>query len=498
MKLLALRLCEHDSNFSYFDGEKLHYFKSERTAQVKHHALNNIWEWRNVIKHIWNLDYKDLDEIAVVFDPWAHNLPHEDVETFFPAIEYEFIPAECKVWRVNHHLAHSLSTWMLTDQDPDVSIVLDGYGDRDTSWTVIKNNEIVKRGSFLNNGSFGTETAHAGRYLGVKADVDLDLAGKVMGLQAYGKINDRYLDVLKQYNVYSAKELFGIGNWFEFHKDPLVANLQPLDWIRTVHHRAGEALLEFFKEFANPDDVISYSGGVAQNVIWNTELKKHFKNLIIPPHCADDGLSLGAIEWLRKKHNLPPFKLDNFPFVQLDVAPEGTLTLETIKEVAKILASGKTVAWYQGHGEIGPRALGNRSILMDPRITNGKELINRIKNREGFRPFGASVLTEFKEHYFKIGYENPYMLYVADVVSPNLQAITHIDGTCRVQTVGDDNPTFKLLLEEFYNLTGCPVLLNTSLNLAGKPIAGYPENAQELFENSSLDCLVIGNTITQK
>jgi carbamoyltransferase len=498
MKLLALRLCEHDTNFSYFDGKKLHYYKSERTTQVKHHALNNIWEWRRVIKHVWDLDYRELDEIAVVFDPWAQNLPYEDVETFFPAVEYEFIPADCKVWRVNHHLAHSLSTWMLTDKEPDVSIVLDGYGDRDTAWSVIKNNTVIKTGSFSTTGSFGTETAHAGRYLGVKADVDLDLAGKVMGLQAYGKINYDYLNIINQYNVYSAKDLFGIGNWFEFHKDPLVANLQPLDWIRTVHHRAGQALVEFFKEFAGPDDVVSYTGGVAQNVIWNTELKKHFKNLVIPPHSADDGLSLGAIEWLRQKHNLPPFTIENFPYIQFDIAPGNEPTLETIKQVAALLAGGKTVAWYQGHGEIGPRALGNRSILMDPRIPNGKSLINRIKHREGFRPFGASVLDEYKSNYFDLDHNDPYMLYVAQVKDSSLQAITHIDGTCRVQTVKDENPKFRLLLEEFYKLTGCPILLNTSLNLAGKPIAGFPANAQELFENSALDCLVIGDTITQK
>ena len=135
---------------------------------------------------------------------------------------------------------------------------------------------------------------------------------------------------------------------------------------------------------------------------------------------------------------------------------------------------------------------------MDPRIPNGKEVINRIKNREGFRPFGASVLSEHKSDYFDLDYETPYMLHVTQVKSDTLQAITHVDSTCRVQTVKNENPNFRLLLEEFYKLTGCPILLNTSLNLAGKPIAAFPDNAQELFENSSLDCVVIGNSLYQK
>lgn len=497
MKLLALRLCEHDSNFSYFDGNKLHYYKSERTTQVKHHGFSNIWEWQRVIKSLWNLDYQDLDEIAIVFDPWVHNLP-VDNEDFFPAIEYDFIPAKCKVWRVSHHLAHSLSTWMLTDRDPDISFVFDGYGDKDKSWSVIKNGQIISSGSLSVNGSLGTETAHAGRYLGVQADVDLDLAGKVMGLQSYGNFNQDFFNIIKEYDIYSLKEIFNIKHWVNFKKDPLLANLQPLDWINTVHYRAGQALVEFFKEYAGPDDLISYTGGVAQNVIWNTELKKHFKNLVIPPHSADDGLSLGAIEWLRRRHNLPPFTIENFPYVQFDTAPDDEPTLDTIKEVAKILAEGNIVAWYQGNGELGPRALGNRSILMDPRIPNGKEIINRIKNREGFRPFGASVLSEYKSDYFDLDYETPYMLHVTQVKSNALQAITHVDGTCRVQTVKDENPNFRLLLEEFYKLTDCPVLLNTSLNLAGKPIAAFPDNARELFKNSTLDCVVIGNVLYQK
>jgi len=498
MKLLALRLCEHDSNFSYWDGSQLHYYKSERKKQIKYHSYQNLWEWRQEIKDVWDVDYSDIDEIVIVIDPDNYKLP-EDAKSFFPAVEYEFFPAPCKVWRINHHLAHSLSAWMLTDKDPDVYIAMDGHGDANRVWTVIKNEELLQEGWLDTNGSVGVNMTNAGHYLKIDCKHDLlEMPGKAMGLQSYGKLDQKFLDVIRQYDIYTVDDIFSLDHWVNHHNDLWLAHLQPLDWIRTVHERVGEALLEFFKKFANPTDVISYTGGIAQNVIWNTKLKEYFPNLIIPPHCGDEGLSLGAIEWLRRKHNLPPFVLNDFPFVQHDEAPHSKVTLDTIKHTANLLASGKTVAWYQGHGELGPRALGNRSILMDPRIPEGKKIINNIKKREKYRPFGAVVLDKYKEDHFELSYENPYMLYVAKVKNPALSCITHIDGTCRIQTVKDSETNLALLLEEFYKITGCPVLLNTSLNLAGKPIAGYIDNARELFENSELDVLVVGDCLTQK
>jgi carbamoyltransferase len=134
---------------------------------------------------------------------------------------------------------------------------------------------------------------------------------------------------------------------------------------------------------------------------------------------------------------------------------------------------------------------------MYPRIENGRDIINKIKNREFYRPFGASVLSKFKKEYFDLDFENPYMLYVGTTQKNNLKSITHIDGTCRVQTISEPGH-FRTLLEKFYNITTCPVLLNTSLNNSGKPIAGYKQNAIDEFKNTDIDVLVIGNKIYQK
>ena len=197
-------------------------------------------------------------------------------------------------------------------------------------------------------------------------------------------------------------------------------------------------------------------------------------------------------------HNLPKFKIKNFPYCQNDIPPDSSPTAETIKLAAQLLSEGKKIGWYQNHGEIGPRALGNRSILMDPRIHNGKDIINTIKRRENYRPFGAAILKEYVQEYFDVDWDDPYMLYTAKVKSKKLESITHIDDTCRIQTVDNENKLFKNLLEEFFKITGCPLLLNTSLNLAGQPLSGYPENAKEIFFQTELDYIFIGNAIYEK
>tara|TARA_B000000557_G_scaffold224042_1_gene193472 strand:- start:2533 stop:3087 length:555 start_codon:yes stop_codon:yes gene_type:complete len=183
--------------------------------------------------------------------------------------------------------------------------------------------------------------------------------------------------------------------------------------------------------------------------------------------------------------------MGKFPYCQDDYAPE-EVTDKTIEQAAELLAQGKIVGWYQGHGEIGPRALGNRSILMDPTIKNGKDILNsRVKKREWWRPFGASVLKDKAADYFDIE-DSPYMLYNAKVKQSGLDPITHVDGTCRHQTVTyESNPTYYKLISAFEKKTGCPILLNTSLNIGGKPIAGTPEDA----DVSGLDALIIGNQI---
>ena len=492
MKLLGIRVCEHDSNFSYFDGKNLRYFKSERLNGIKHHAYNDLYIWRDVIKDKFGDNPDTIDEIAIVLDPWLYkNKPWDRKnENFFPSIDYPHINANCPVYRVDHHYAHALSVY----DDFDIHMVFDGFGDKEISWSIIKNDKIIERGDFSKHGSLGAELGGAARLFDIKAVHTADLAGKLMGLQSYGTFNKEFYKTLS-YDIYQVIDLYNIKNWEYFKGDYKVSCLTALDWIKTIHEKSGEILLETFKKYCNKSDKICFTGGVAQNVIWNTKLKDYFNNLHVPPHTPDEGLSLGAIEFLRKKNNLSRFKLDNFPYSQLDESPNENPTKETINKAANLLSQGKIIGWYQGHGEVGPRALGNRSILMDPRIKNGKKLINKIKKRENYRPFGASILHDKAKIIFKNYYDNPYMTYVSDI-SKEYDSIRHIDGSCRYQSVY--NGIFYDLISKFYDLTGCPIVLNTSLNINGEPIAGSIRQAKELFNRSNLDCLIYGNEIMEK
>jgi len=505
MKLLSISIPYHDANISYFDGNKVKYIKLERSKNIKRFTYDNFWEWKYDIQYLLGVDLNKIDEIVIetYLSLFFKNYPNEvkdiiDGKINFTKLPESFVKLFCEnknIWFIGHHYAHSLSTWMLEDKIPDVNIVIDGLGDART-WTVFKNNKVIDKGD-LNNGSIGWGIREAGMLLNIKYGHCNDIAGKVMGLQSYGKLNKEYLKLLEKFNIYNINEIFSYENWCKFNDDIMLANHSALDWIHTVHCRMENVLLDFFKKYANKDDVISYSGGVAQNVIWNTKLKEYFKNLIIPPHSSDEGLSLGGLEFLRIKNNLNKFIFDNFPYIQNDVAPSDVINENNIKLVAELLSKGKTVGIYQENGEAGPRALGNRSILMDPRIKNGKKIINKIKQRENYRPFGASVLKEYVNDYFELSHDDDFMLYTTKVKTNKLEAITNIDNTCRVQTV-NDNSIIKKILEEFFKITGCAVLLNTSLNIAGKPLVAHPESAFQIFNTSSLDCLAIGNSVYLK
>jgi carbamoyltransferase len=168
-----------------------------------------------------------------------------------------------------------------------------------------------------------------------------------------------------------------------------------------------------------------------------------------------------------------------------------------------MLVEGKIIGWYQGRMEMGPRALGNRSILADPRCDEMKDLLNaRVKFRESFRPFAPSVLDEKTGEWFNSSYPSPYMILVYDVLPEKralIPAVTHVDGTGRVQTVSrKHNPRYYRLIAEFERLTGVPIVLNTSFNIRGEPIVHRPEQAVECFLKTGMDALFLGDYMLTK
>lgn len=176
---------------------------------------------------------------------------------------------------------------------------------------------------------------------------------------------------------------------------------------------------------------------------------------------------------------------------------------DVYKQAAESISEGKIIGWYQDGAECGPRALGNRSLLADPRRKEMKDIVNkRVKFRESFRPFAPSVLWEYQKEYFDLDIPSPYMLMVSDIWPQKrdvIPAVTHVDGTGRLQTVLKEmNPKYYKLIETFYEITGVPVVLNTSFNVKGEPIVETPEDAIKCFLGSNFDELYLGDVLVTK
>lgn len=503
MKILSYRVDDHDSNFCYFDGKQVRYYHPERNHGIKHYGYfpsgdlvkTDEYVPEEVFDH-FGIDHLDCI-VEVPDDPNMKGINSD--ESFFPDPSIVSIRTDNNIFNldvptfaIEHHWAHANCIWPTSD-DVEYSIVYDGVGSDRIHASIFHRNERIAILSRKDCASVCLEFQSIAFSCGITAASGLDLAGKVMGFQSFG-------------NPQKAKEIFNIlyanyvmetSPYGESIWDHTKDNYEPEDIAMAYQMWVEHSFIDWVKKYVPTDATVSFSGGLAQNVLLNYKLSKEYKNLVIPPHVNDVGLSIGALGALSKIIEMPTLKMESFPFCQSDELPTETPTKETIATIAKELANGKIVAMYQGNGEVGPRALGNRSILMDPTIKNGKDIINeRVKKREHYRPFGAAVMLEHVSDWFDWEGETPYMLHAVPVRDKSIESVTHVDGTCRIQTVKDG--MLYDLLKEFYSITNVPVLLNTSLNLAGKPIAGTISEARQLFDDVDIDILCYGDTILYK
>jgi len=479
MKLLGIRLCDHDSNITITDGTKVQYHKTERHYNIKHHhcEFGKLKDYLNEK----GIDLSQIDDAAIVVDDQYITR----VDDLCQSIGIK------KIEKLDHHLAHALSLWPVSKTDQNTTeFILGGFGDYQVHHTVLKGGLPKKKLQEWNleeQQSLGMSFGDFGLQIGMQGS-DVDFAGKLMALKSWYSKDVAFCNSLKSIHFVNVREIFNFQRWIDHKGSEYVANNTKVEWFANLHMFLEEHIVRYFDKYAQPDEHISFSGGVAQNICFNEQLGKRFKNLTIPPHATDEGISLGAVEYLRRKHNLEYFDNSGFPYWQSDEAPETNANKETIKQTAELLAQGKVLGWYQGHGEVGPRALGNRSILMCP-VIGAKKRGNERKMREDYRKLGASAHKDSDYKYIDIK-DSPYMLYSCNVKDDRLGEVTHADNSCRPQTVDSRNPIFEELLYEVEKLTGLPVLLNTSLNVQGKPICGSIEQAKQI---KGLDGLVIGN-----
>jgi carbamoyltransferase len=260
------------------------------------------------------------------------------------------------------------------------------------------------------------------------------------------------------------------------------------------------------------------AGGVALNSVANKQIldRTPFENIFIQPASGDDGCALGnaLLGWISILKKPRQWRMNTaytgrcYSQAEIQNAINKYLrwcapvpTVNVLKTTSELLSQKNIIGWFQGGSEFGPRALGHRSILSDARFPEMKDILNKkVKHREGFRPFAPSILEEYCNEYFDLHCPSPYMLLIADVKKPGvIPATTHVDQTARVQTVNqEDNGIYYDLIKEYHKLTGVPVILNTSFNVAGEPIVETPEDAIRCFLCTQIDYLVLGDTLLRK
>jgi len=442
-----------------------------------------------------------------------------------------------------HHLSHAAHAFYTSPFEDSAILTIDGVGEwSTTSYGYADNNSIKITNDIRWPHSLGLFYSAFTYFLGFKVN---EGEYKLMGLSSYGK--PKYYDLIME-NLIDVKDDGSIHlnmEYFAFTYDKVMTSKKFSKLFGIEPKRKNEKTLQIHFDIGASaqkvlEDVIlkmvnhihtktkmknlCIGGGVALNGVANYKVlsESPFENVHIPPSPGDAGSAVGAAQYLyyvyHKNHKNTS---DNTQLIQENVYVGPSYSNEEIKsfldsknisyelfddvtllqKTSQLIADGNVVGWYQGKMEWGPRALGNRSILADPRRTDMKNILNaKIKHRESFRPFAPSIMEEFTSEYFDIQIPSPYMLMVAPVKKPKeIPAVTHVDGTGRLQTVSKkSNELYYNLINEFYKITGVPVIINTSMNVMGEPIVNTPEQAYSMIIKTDMDCIVMGNHLVRK
>jgi len=479
--------------------------------------------------------YSFLDTIP----KWLHKRLwiKDDIQKHLKGFQGEIIFPE-------HHVSHAAHAFYTSPFRESAVLTIDGVGEwTTTSFGTAQENSIDLTDNIHWPHSVGLFYSAFTYFLGFKVN---EGEYKLMGLSSYGK--PKYYDLI-------LKELIDVKDdgsihlnmkYFAFTYDKVMTNKKFAELFGITPRQKNEKAEQIhFDIAASAQKVLEYviikmanhihkktqmknlcfGGGVALNGVANYILLKNgpFENIHIPPSPGDAGSAVGCAQYLYYVHkkNQRIIETDYAERIRENVytGPQfndqeiqhfldsNKITYQKfdrqslLQNTAKLISDGKIVGWYQGKMEWGPRALGNRSILADPRDANMKDILNeKIKHRESFRPFAPSILEEHTLDYFDIDIPSPYMLMVAIVKQPDrIPAVTHVDGTGRLQTVSKQaNPLYYDLINEFYKITNVPVVINTSMNVMGEPIVNTPEQAHNMLKKTDMDYIVMGNNLISK
>lgn len=549
----------HDTAAALVSGGRLAAFaEEERFNREKHTTAFPADSIAYVLRHS-GLSMDDVEDVAFYWDPWCgltrrlgqtlRRLPGSlrpllnmqwgnfskirKTESYFRS-RYGY---RGRFHFVNHYLSHAAGAFYPSPFDEAMILIVDGNGEIATTWFGVGEGTTIRPlGEIYYPHSLGLIYCTVTEYLGFRQNCD---EGKVMGLSAYG--GDRFLPAFRRLVRYKGDGRFDVDlSYFDYHThrrnwfSPKFAGAfgpprrpgEPL----TQHHKdvayACQAVLEetvmsMVRDLAAKTGKrkLVFSGGVALNCVLNGKLLRSglIDGLYVPPPAYDAGTAWGAALHVHHRR-VPEGGRDRSPGLftgpsysedeMKSALRESQLSHSTPDRlaavVAELLAKGLIVARFDGRMEMGPRALGHRSILADPRPEDMKDRLNKqVKHRETFRPFAPSVLAERCEELFESGGSlSPAMLNAFKVKAQwagRIPAVCHVDGTARVQTVDEgSDPAYHELISAFHERTGVPCVLNTSFNVMGQPIVNTPREAVDCFRSTGIDALVMGKTLTVK
>ncbi len=537
----------HDSTAVLIDDGKLVFaIEEERLNRIKHTDKAPVMAIRACLDY-YGISLDQVDRIAVYGHEQALNaaLKHASLDRFlgeedaldvcsimqrFVSKEFGYQIERDRFVFVPHHIAHAISAYNMSGFTDSLVLTIDGHGDGISTLVLSgRGGEMEVLNTWYMSDSLGFFYVEVIKFLGYEMFDEY----KVMGLAPYGnpakyrRLFKKFYKLLENgsYTIHFDRidYLFEIttprrkGEPFsQVHKDIAAALQEALEII--VFH-----ILTYYQKQTGHDH-LCMAGGVALNCTLNGKILRSdlFKQMFVQPIAHDAGAALGAaIHVFQQECPQVPVPTLEHLYLGTDVGNDDIIA-ETLsawnkflsyeksdcisETTADLLAKGNVIGWVQGRMEFGPRALGNRSILADPRPIENREIINgMVKMREAYRPFAPAILEEFVRDYYELPtgmQEMPYMIYVVNTqkeVGQKLGAVTHMDGTARIQTVSKaTNPAFWQLISDFHQKTGTPVLLNTSFNNNAEPIVNSADDAVVCFLTTKIQYLVIGNFLIRK
>ena len=491
-KIFAVALNLHDHNT--YDG--VFHNQRERFTRFKHNLPYHAEAYDHQSDILNPGDYRLNDEFVKEYwkktdDVLAFTYTYGGIrmcKDMLPQDVFDYEPK--KLWDhyykngiyfIDHHQSHAAYAFLNSGYEKSDILAIDGIGSKYRCVFFDKDENLIDLSDKLPIGWLWNHMSNLTGFgtLG---------ASKLMGKVGYGKYSEYY------YNIFETILDGPITEKKQKHFQHI-----KIDNIDDLAHTLQKFTIDKIKEFVYPlksCDNLCIAGGVAYNGYMNEEFTKHYENVFVPPAVGDEGQAVGTYMHADCVINNNIHKSETFAGIEYEhnVGEDADY-----KKIAQEIADGKIVGWFQGKSESGNRALGNRSILADPRNPDIKDIINHtIKMREDFRPFAPAVLEEHYKEYFDTRLPSPYMSRICKVKTDKVPGITHVDNTARIQTVNKQfNEKFYNIINEFYKITGIPMLLNTSFNCR-EPIVESPKQAINTFNRTALDILIINDKVICK